>query len=155
MVKNLGAAAGVLPLIAAPIITWTTGGIVGGLVLSGHRRLGLSVIVSIPLTAFAVAVLHQLGGATGEMLADALLLVLSLAVCAGISCWLLWAAAKQQLITSSQTTLCLMGAVILYMSIWTLLPGEPMWKLIWSGFATLAISPVPGVPLALARNPHQ
>ena len=155
IVQNLGLAAGVLPLIAAPIITWTTGGIVGGLVLSGHRRLGLAAVVSVPLTSFIVALLHQLGGATGAMLADALLVGLSLVVCGGVSCWLLWIALKRELVSVSQTTLCVLGAAILYLSIWSLLPGEPMWKLIWSGFATLAIAPVPGVPLALARNRHQ
>ena len=99
--------------------------------------------------------LTNFGGETGRQISEVLLLATAALAGGGFTTAALYHAATRNLISVHSTAGCVASGLLLCGVVWSVVPGSPDWKFIWSAFALLAVAPFPAVPTAISWNRHR
>ena len=153
IVELFGGGGGLIPLLAIPLVIWTAAGNISGCAICGNKRWIIGLTSVLPMTFVLMMWLYNFAGSTGERIADVLLPTLSISIFSG-ALWLIRKATRSNLITRRQMQACFVALAAVACVVWILTPYALFWKVVAAGFSSLAVTPVPGIPLALAANRH-
>lgn len=155
LVQHLGPLGGLAWILGMLALMWAVAGNMGSMVLAGRPKLALWSIVYTFGTIVVIVWSWNFGGENGRAVGRILLLLLTVLTSTAVSVLLLYHAARRQLLTGNQTLLCAAAGAAMFAVVFALVPLTPYWKCVYAGLTLFAVSPFPGIPLAVAVNRHR